>query len=90
MENGKLFIYGFNEEVLRAEKEFNSFLFEKMLKTNSEIKEKLNLCNTWLYEHKKDDWKPFPLYINSLIESGYLKKQPIVNINFFYRNILIN
>ena len=81
LENGKLFIYGFNEEILKAKNEVNSFLVEKMLKKNSEIEEKLNLCNTaqWLYEHKKDDWKPFPLYINSLIESGYLKNQQIVN-----------
>ena len=66
---------------------------EKVAKKNSEIEQKLNLCKNvqWLYEHKKDDWKPFPLYINSLIECAYLKKEHIVNFNLFNTKIsLIN
>jgi hypothetical protein len=62
-----------------------------MLKKNSEIEEKLNVCKDvqWLYEIKNDDWKSFPLYINSVIESAYSKKQLHVSPNLLIKKIKI-
>ena len=75
-QNGNLTIFGFKEEVLKAKNDVNSFLVDKMLKKNSEIEEKMNVCKDvqWLFEIKKDDWKSFPLYVNSIIETAFLKK----------------
>ena len=90
-ENTKLTFYGYKEDVLSAKIEATLFINDKIIKNNSEFEKKLNVSKDiqWLYEHQKDDWRPFSLLINSSIESAYLNKNSHVNIHFSYKKIII-
>jgi hypothetical protein len=60
-----------------------------MLKKTSEFEEKLSVCKDVQWQWQSDDWKSFPLYVNSVIESAYLKKQLHVTHGSLIKEILI-
>jgi len=87
-ENKTIKFDGYKDDVLNAKTEILMILNDKVNSKNNEYEEQMHISKNvqWLYEQDKE-WKPFPLYLNSIIENAHEKKLSMVII-FFLRNFL--
>ena len=53
---------------------------DKVQRRNNEYEEQMQISKNiqWLYEDL-NEWTPFPLYLNSIIENAHIKNQSTVN-----------
>ncbi len=58
-----------------------NLIAEKVKKHFSKMENQIRLYKDiqWEYQLESDKWKPFSLFVNSLIETAYLKKELTVN-----------
>ena len=80
-ENKTIKFDGYKDDVLNAKTEILMILNDKVNTKNNEYEEQMHISKKvkWLYEQDKE-WKPFPLYLNSMIENAHEKKLSMVII----------
>jgi len=80
-ENKTIKFDGYKDDVLNAKTEILMILNDKVNSKNNEYEEQMHISKNvqWLYEQDKE-WKPFPLYLNSMIENAHEKKLSLVFI----------
>lgn len=81
----KITFHGSKSDILKAKIETTTLISELLRKNYTEMEEHLKISKDvqWQYEHSTDKWKNFPVYLNSLIESKYIKDESIVSLYFY-------
>lgn len=78
--NKTLEFYGSKESVLDAKAQALDHISKQNNKSFSRIEESMRISKDiqWQYEAKPGDWKNFPVYLNSLIESKNYRNESTV------------
>lgn len=79
--NGDLSITGYRDDVQKEKDEIMSLI----VKTNAEFHAKIiqnDLKYKWEYQNNDEEWKPFNLFLNSLIEEAYQDDKEKLDIPF--------
>ena len=93
-QNKTISLHGYKDDVQNAKTEILILLNDKVINENIAYKGQLQICKNiqWLYE-QENEWKPFPLYLNSIIENAHEKKISSVKKKIyskcFYRKIFL-
>lgn len=88
LENKTIKFHGYKDDVLNAKSEIVMLLNDKVNTKNDEYEEQMHISKNvqWLFEDDKE-WKPFPLYLNSIIENAFEKKLSVVKLKFSFNFI---
>ena len=77
-----LSFHGFKDDVANAKAETLLLLADKANKKSADYEHQLYIRKDvhWLYE-EEDEWKPFPLYLDTIIESAHSSNLPHVRVD---------